>query len=75
VLNPSKLKLLRLINDITQKELATEMGVSKNYISMVENGKRGYSQEQHDRYVNAIYKVSADKKKKMLNHSKKDENN
>jgi transcriptional regulator with XRE-family HTH domain len=66
VLSPDKLKFLRLIHDVTQKEIGDEMGTSKNYISMMENGKRSYSKEQHNRYVNAVYKVSSIKKNKKV---------
>ena len=64
MLSPDKLKFLRLIHDVTQKEIGDEMGTSKNYISMMENGKRSYSKEQHNKYVNAVYKVSAKNKSK-----------
>lgn len=66
MLSPDKLKFLRLIRDVTQKEIGDEMGTSKNYISMMENGKRSYSKEQHNRYVNAVYKVSSIKKNKKV---------
>ncbi|MBV4427607.1 helix-turn-helix domain-containing protein [Clostridium tyrobutyricum] len=66
MLSPDKLKFLRLIHDVTQKEIGDEMGTSKNYISMMENGKRSYSKEQHNRYVNAVYKVSSIKKNKKV---------
>lgn len=66
MLSPDKLKFLRLIHDVTQKEIGDEMGTSKNYISMMENGKHGYSKAQHDKYVNAVYKVSSIKKNKKV---------
>lgn len=67
MLSAEKLKYLRLIHNITQQQIADELGVSKNYISMVENRKHVYSAEQHDRIVNAIYKIS----KKMKQEEEK----
>ncbi|WP_163289371.1 helix-turn-helix domain-containing protein [Clostridium sporogenes] len=62
MLSAEKLKFLRLLHNITQKEIGAEMGISKNYISMIENRKETYSQEWHDRYVNAVYKIAEQKK-------------
>jgi len=33
-------KLLRLKNNISQKDFATKTGISPNYLSLIENGKR-----------------------------------
>ena len=63
MLSPGKMKFLRQLHNLSQKDVGDYMGVSKNYISMVENGKHYYSKEQHDRYINAIYAVSQEKKK------------
>lgn len=67
MLSPSKLKYLRLLHNLTQTEVGKEIGASKNYISEVENGKNNYTQEQHDKIVNAIYTVSERKKKQSEN--------
>lgn len=66
MLSADKLKHLRLLHGISQIELGKEMGITKNYISMVENRKQNYTQEWHDKYVNAIYKVAEAKKKEVL---------
>jgi len=57
MLSPQKLKYLRLLHDLTQSEVGKEMGVTKNYISELENGKAQYSEDQQNKFVNAIYKV------------------
>ncbi|EPY6472013.1 helix-turn-helix transcriptional regulator [Clostridium sporogenes] len=62
MLSAEKLKFLRLLHNISQKDLGAEMGISKNYISMIENRKEGYSQDWHDRYVKAVYKIAEMKK-------------
>lgn len=67
MLSPSKLKYLRLLHNLTQTDIAKELHVTKNYISQIENGKLTYSQEQHNKIVNAIYKVSEQKKKQKEN--------
>ena len=63
MLNKGRLKHLRLLHDLTQTELANELNITRNYISMVESRKRTYSQEWYDNYVNTIYKLSIEKKK------------
>lgn len=63
MLSPEKLKYLRLLHSCTQKEIATEMGITKNYISMIENRKESYSQEWCDKYIKAVYIVAEEKKK------------
>jgi len=62
MLSPQKLKYLRLLHDLTQSEVGKEMGVTKNYISELENGKAQYSEDQQNKFVNAIYKVHEGKK-------------
>lgn len=63
MLSPEKMKFLRQLHNLSQKDIGDYMGVSKNYISMIENRKHPYSKEQHDKYINAIYAVSTAKKK------------
>ena len=64
MLSPEKLKYLRLLHNLTQTDVAKEINATKNYLSMLENNKEPYSQEMHDKIVNAIYKVSEGKKKR-----------
>ncbi|MFT5872844.1 MAG: transcriptional regulator with XRE-family HTH domain [Clostridium sp.] len=54
-----QLKHLRIVHELTQSKIADELGISRNYISMVENGTRKYSKEWHDNYVNTIYILHA----------------
>ena len=61
MLNGSQLKHLRLIHNLIQMEIANELQITRNYISIVEAG-RSVSQEWHDNYVNTIYKLSIKKK-------------
>ncbi|WP_123052969.1 helix-turn-helix transcriptional regulator [Clostridium sp. JN-1] len=63
MLSAEKMKFLRQLHNLSQKDIGDYMGVSKNYISMIENRKHPYSKEQHDKYINAIYAVSTAKKK------------
>lgn len=64
MLSAEKLKYLRLLHNVTQQELGNMIGTSKNYISELENRKKTYSQQVHDKIVNAIYKISEQKKLK-----------
>ena len=66
MLSAEKLKHLRLLHGITQQELGNEMGISKNLISMVEHRKQKYTEEWHNKYVNALYVVAGEKKKEIL---------
>ncbi|MBE6066190.1 MAG: helix-turn-helix transcriptional regulator [Clostridium lundense] len=65
MLSAEKLKYLRLLHGLTQKDVADAMGVKRNYISMLENRKQNMSQEWHDKYVATIYKVAEEKKKQQ----------
>lgn len=47
-------RLLRIINDKSVKELASEMDVSPSYISEVENGKRIPSNALREKYSKAL---------------------
>ncbi|NMM65537.1 helix-turn-helix transcriptional regulator [Clostridium sp. P21] len=63
MLSPEKLKFLRLLHSISQTELGKEMdGISKNYISMVENRKTKYTDEWEQKYIKAVYTIAARKK-------------
>ena len=52
------LKELREKNKLTQKEVAEKLGINKNYLSMMENGKRNPSDKMKDELAE-IYKCSA----------------
>lgn len=51
------LKELREKNKMTQKEVAKELKVNKNYISMLENGTRNPSDKMKE-YLAKLYKCS-----------------
>ena len=42
--NPTKIRQWREFRDMTQAELGEKVGLSEGHISMLENGKRGYTQ-------------------------------
>lgn len=62
MLDCRQLKHLRLLEELTQIEIAKELGITRNFISMVEGGQRKVSQEWHDKYVKTIYILSLRKK-------------
>lgn len=67
MLSPEKLKFLRLLHGISQTELGKEMeGISKNYISMVENRKVNYTEAWEKKYIQAVY-IIAERKKNEKN--------
>lgn len=41
----SKLKKLRVLNDMTQNELAKKIGISQSYLSQLERGQREINYE------------------------------
>lgn len=67
MLSAEKIKYLRLLHGVTQQEVGDFLGVSKNYISMIETGKRSYSSEMHDKIINAIYSIDQQKQKQKDN--------
>ena len=50
------LRLLRVFHDMKQKDLADELGLSKSYISEIENGNRTPSFEVIEKYA-AFFKI------------------
>ena len=54
MLSPEKLKLIRLLKKMTQQQVATKMGVSKNYITMMENRARPVTDEMYVKWLNAL---------------------
>jgi transcriptional regulator with XRE-family HTH domain len=44
------LRLMRVFNDLSQKELAEKLGISKSYISEIESGKKTPTLELLNRY-------------------------
>ncbi len=48
------LKVLRLASRMKQSELASRAGISQNYLSMIENGRRQPSREVLERLSDAL---------------------
>ncbi|WP_411844551.1 helix-turn-helix domain-containing protein [Schinkia azotoformans] len=48
---------MRILSNITQKELAEKLNVSQAYLSMIENGKRKPS-EQIQQKIDEIFNLS-----------------
>lgn len=67
MLSAGKIKYLRLLHGVTQQEVGDFLGVSKNYISMIETAKRSYDEETHDKIINAIYAIDTEKQKQKDN--------
>lgn len=66
MLNIEKLRDLRRLHNVSQIELGKELGVTKNYISMVENRHEKLTKQFHDRYINAVYKISMRKQNESI---------
>lgn len=64
MLSAEKMQFLRRIHNVTQIEVAKELNCTKNLISMIENRKQNCSDEWQKNYINAIYKIAEQKKKK-----------
>ena len=47
-------KDLRIAAKLTQKDVARKTGFSKDYISMIENGKRSPSDKAKEKFANAL---------------------
>ncbi|AOR23891.1 helix-turn-helix domain-containing protein [Clostridium taeniosporum] len=58
----------RTIYKLSQTNVADALGVSRNYISMIENnnGNVGATQERLEEILNIIYKLGEEKKKGRL---------
>ena len=59
MLTSQQLKMLRIRKMLTQQELANVLGISREFIAMVENGSREFSEERYQEYINAIYRVES----------------
>lgn len=55
MLDIEKLKHLRLVFNLSQDELAARLGVSKPYVSMIENRKQALSENSYQKWVDALY--------------------
>jgi transcriptional regulator with XRE-family HTH domain len=52
------LRLIRVFHDLTQKDLAEQLGISKSHLSEIESGKKTPSLPLLDRYA-GFFKVPA----------------
>lgn len=59
MLTGEKLKFLRQMQNLTQQQIADYVGITRNYISMMENREREVTQELHDKWLEGIYKLGA----------------
>lgn len=67
-----RIKYTRLLYGIGQKEIGQAMGVTKQYISMVENNKTECSDEKIIEIINMVYKLGEAKKQGRLEEVKED---
>lgn len=70
MLDGEKMKHLRLLQNLTQTNVGAVLGVSKNYISILENRKQVCSQEWYQRWLNAIYKLGSMSKQEQKEYIK-----
>lgn len=68
-----RLRYLRLIYNLTQSDIAKELGVTRNYLSQIENEKLVMSKEKFNEIVDIIYKIGETKRKEDLKQILKDE--
>lgn len=64
--NRERLQYMRVLYNLTQQNVATYIGSSKQYITMLESGQRPMSQSQFEKILNAIYFLGEEKKKGRL---------
>lgn len=56
MLSGYKLKMLRIKKRVTQTKIAKDLGVTRNYISMIENEHRDLNEEQYKKYLDSLYR-------------------
>lgn len=61
-----RLRYLRLIYNLTQQDIATEIGATRNYISQLENEKLTMSDDKFGEIVDCIYKIGEQKRKEDI---------
>ena len=68
-----RLRYLRLIYNLSQTDIAKELGVTRNYLSQVENEKLVMSKEKFNEIVDIIYKIGEQKRKEDIKQIIKEE--
>lgn len=58
MLSGDQLKRIRLARGLSQKDIATETKIAIRTIGAIERFEYEPSQEQHDAYVKAVYKLA-----------------
>lgn len=61
-----RLRYLRLIYNLTQQDIAKELGVTRNYLSQLENEKLIMSEDKFGEIVDCIYKIGEQKRKEDI---------
>lgn len=61
-----RLRYLRLIYNLSQTHIAKELGVTRNYLSQIENEKLVMSEEKFNEIVDIIYKIGEQKRKEDI---------
>ncbi|AKN32316.1 hypothetical protein Ccar_16180 [Clostridium carboxidivorans P7] len=57
MLSEKKLKEIRLIKNLSLQDVGDRIGCSKNYVSMLENGKKPFNQEFYRKWIDALYGI------------------
>lgn len=61
-----RLRYLRLIYNLSQTDIAKELGVTRNYLSQIENEKLAMSEDKFKEIVDCIYKIGEQKRKEDI---------
>ncbi|CAK7015458.1 helix-turn-helix transcriptional regulator [Tissierella sp.] len=61
MLRGSQLKRMRILKNITQKEIADHLDVKENYISMLENEHRDIPVDKYNKWLNYLNSPEAKK--------------
>lgn len=61
-----RLKYLRIIYNLSQKDIAQELGITRNYLSQLENEKLVMSEEKFNEIVDCIYRIGEEKRKEDI---------
>lgn len=68
MLSGDQLRRIRLARGLSQKDISTATGINSRIIGAIERFEIEPSQEQHDKYVKAVYSLP---EKELKNKTKK----